>query len=206
MLARLTGAALAVLCLTPAQARQSPYPASEFNGDRWLRVAQGASATDVTRSVAKARRAHPRARRGRHRPRHYPAPGEIKPIGVLRGIKREAIEAMPTRWLVGITPTLAVKAREIVGACGSKVISGVRHTRIAGTGGRLSLHASGRAVDIKGNPACIYSHLHGWPGGYSVDYGRVQHVHISYAPHGPEWGMRFNHYRGGRRHKHRRRA
>lgn len=96
--------------------------------------------------------------------------------------------------LAGVYAPLAAKAREIEEACGSRVISGVRHTRIAGSR-RWSLHASGRAVDMQGNPGCIYVHLRGWPGGYSTDYGRVRHVHISLG--GREDGIRFAH-RGGR--------
>lgn len=96
--------------------------------------------------------------------------------------------------LAGVSPALAAKAREISAACGSRVISGVRHTRIAGSH-RWSLHASGRAVDMQGNPGCIYAHLRGWSGGYSTDYGRVRHVHISLG--GREDGIRFSH-RGGR--------
>jgi hypothetical protein len=88
--------------------------------------------------------------------------------------------------------TLAAKAREIVASCGSTVISSLRPgARIAGTG-HLSMHASGRAVDVRGNPSCIYGHLQGWPGGYSVDYGSVQHVHISLGGH--EDGQRFSHH------------
>lgn len=95
---------------------------------------------------------------------------------------------------------LASKAEEIVGNCGSTVISALRPgARIAGTG-HTSLHASGRAVDIKGNPHCIYSHLQGWPGGYSVDYGAVQHVHVSLG--GFEDGRRFVH--NGSHHRHHR--
>src|SRR5437016_3493319 len=91
--------------------------------------------------------------------------------------------------LGGISGTLAAKVSEIVASCGSTVISGFRGgAHIAGSG-HASLHASGRAVDIKGNPGCIYSHLQGWPGGYSVDYGSVQHVHISLG--GFEDGIRF---------------
>jgi hypothetical protein len=60
----------------------------------------------------------------------------------------------------------------------------------------MSLHASGRAIDIAGNPGCIYRHLAGWPGGYSTDYGRVGHVHVSLG--GREDGLRFVHG-GGRR-------
>jgi hypothetical protein len=94
--------------------------------------------------------------------------------------------------------TLAAKAHEITMSCGSTVISGFRGgARIAGSG-HPSLHASGRAVDIRGNPGCIYAHLHDWPGGYSVDYGAVQHVHISLGGH--EDGMRFTHYSGHRWH------
>lgn len=95
----------------------------------------------------------------------------------------------------GVNLTLAAKARQIQSACGSKIISGVRHTRVRGSG-RVSLHASGRAVDMSGNPRCIYAHLRNWPGGYSTDYARVQpnHVHISIG--GFEQGVRFAHYRG----------
>jgi hypothetical protein len=92
---------------------------------------------------------------------------------------------------------LAAKARELHEACGSRMISGVRHTYVAGTR-RLSLHASGKAVDMAGNPTCMYGLLEHWPGGYSVDYRRVGHIHISYDPDNHhEWGARFVH--GGRR-------
>lgn len=94
--------------------------------------------------------------------------------------------------LRGVTPPLAAKAREIVRACGSSIVSGVRYTRVAGSR-RLSLHASGRAVDLRGNPSCIYARLRGWPGGYSTDYWRVAHVHVSWG--GREAGLRFAHAR-----------
>ena len=97
--------------------------------------------------------------------------------------------------LVGVVPQLAAKVTEIVGVCGSEVISAVRHTFIAGTH-LISQHANGTAVDVAGNPSCIYSMLHGWPGGYSIDYGAVHHVHISIG--GREKGSRFVH--GGHRH------
>lgn len=74
---------------------------------------------------------------------------------------------------------------------------GVRHTRVAGTR-RMSLHASGLAVDMAGNPGCIYARLRGWPGGYSTDYARVRHVHIS-GPGGREDGLRFAHRHAPRR-------
>ena len=103
--------------------------------------------------------------------------------------------------LSSVIPALAAKAHEITAACGARVISGFRpHAVVAGTN-RTSLHASGHAVDIQGNPGCIYSHLHGFRGGYSVDYSAVQHVHVSLG--GREDGARFVHG-GGHRHSYRR--
>lgn len=100
----------------------------------------------------------------------------------------------------GLVATLAEKVAQISAACGAQVISGVRHTRVAGTG-TMSLHASGQAVDMRGNPGCIYGLLQGWAGGYTTDYGRVHHVHISWG--GREQGLRFAHGGGhSRRHAH----
>ena len=99
--------------------------------------------------------------------------------------------------LNGVNPQLRAKIESILSACpGAKVISAVRHTRIRGSG-RMSLHASGRAVDLTGNPSCLYAQLQGWPGGYSIDYARVRHVHVSIG--GFEQGLRFAHY--GKRNK-----
>jgi len=113
---------------------------------------------------------------------------------------------------VGVVAPLANKVRQIMTACGSHIMSAVRHTRVAGSG-NLSLHASGRAVDLSDNPDCIYSMLHDWPGGYSVDYKSVRcngkpcpHVHISYAPGGREWGTRFVHYGTKARSRHAKRS
>jgi hypothetical protein len=106
----------------------------------------------------------------------------------------------------GIVPALAAKVAQIQSSCpGAQVISGVRHTRIRGTS-RMSLHASGEAVDMRGNPSCVYAQLRDWPGGYSTDYGRVQHVHISLSSSGREMGLRFAHGGGGKSHRHRRYA
>jgi len=105
--------------------------------------------------------------------------------------------------MTGIVAPLAAKVSAIQSACpGARVISTVRHTRIRGTR-HMSLHATGEAVDMQGNPSCIYANLKDWPGGYSTDYGRVQHVHISLAANGREAGLRFAHG-GGKRHAHRR--
>jgi hypothetical protein len=123
------------------------------------------------------------------RPRYYAAPPKLQRGGA-------------------IVSALAAKVREISSSCGSSIVSGVRHTHIANTR-TMSLHATGRAVDMRGNPRCIYQHLSGWPGGYSTDYGRVQHVHISYSAGGREWGLRFAHGGHGRyahHHRHRRYA
>jgi hypothetical protein len=94
--------------------------------------------------------------------------------------------------LAGVTPVLAAKARAITAACGSTVISAVSRR------GNRSNHPIGRAVDMRGNPSCIYAQLKGWPGGYTTDYRSAGHVHISYNPGGQEWGMRFAH--GGHSH------
>jgi hypothetical protein len=103
----------------------------------------------------------------------------------------------------GVVPALAAKVAQIQSVCpGAHVISTVRHTRIRGSG-RLSLHATGEAVDMRGNPSCVYAQLRDWPGGYSTDYGRAQHIHISLAANGREAGLRFTHG-GGRGHRHRR--
>lgn len=100
----------------------------------------------------------------------------------------------------GLVGQLQSKLASIQAACpGTHAISGVRHTRIAGTR-RMSLHAQGKAVDVHGPYGCIYAQLKGWSGGYSTDAGRVQHIHISYDDGGGrEMGLRFAHG-GGRRH------
>src|SRR5215203_6610809 len=49
---------------------------------------------------------------------------------------------------------LASKVRQIQSACGSVVISSVRRTRVARSR-HMSLHASGRAVDLKGIPVAF---------------------------------------------------
>jgi hypothetical protein len=89
--------------------------------------------------------------------------------------------------LAGVTPVLAAKARQIVASCGSTIVSAVSSRP------NRSNHPIGRAVDLVGNPGCIYAHLKGWPGGYSTDYAAARHVHISYNPGGQEWGLRFAH-------------
>jgi hypothetical protein len=109
--------------------------------------------------------------------------------------------ASPSTSMAGVVPALAAKVAQIQSACpGAHVISTIRHTRIRGSG-RLSLHATGEAVDMRGNPSCVYAQLRGWAGGYSTDYGRARHIHISLAANGREAGLRFAH--GGKSHRHR---
>lgn len=100
----------------------------------------------------------------------------------------------------GLVAPLAGKLASIQSACpGTVAISGIRHTYVAGTK-RISLHASGKAVDVRGPYGCIYAELRGWQGGYSTDAGRVRHIHISYdADGGREMGLTFRHG-GGRKH------
>lgn len=127
-----------------------------------------------------------------------------RPLNIFEGLAREVMRALPRgRSLNGVVAPLADKVRQIVNACGSRIGSTIRCTRVAGTR-RMSLHCSGKAVDVSGNPSCIYAHLRNWPGGYSTDYSSVRcggrrcpHVHISYDPQGKrEWRARFVH-RGG---------
>jgi hypothetical protein len=95
----------------------------------------------------------------------------------------------------GLVEPLKVKAEAILAACpGSFILSAVRRTRVRGSG-KLSLHASGRAVDMAGNESCIRQQIAGWPGGASNDYYRVRpnHYHISYG--GSEMGKRFAHWK-----------
>jgi hypothetical protein len=110
---------------------------------------------------------------------------------------RDTVADIP---MAGLVAPLAAKLASIEAACpGTHAISTVRHTRIAGTR-RMSLHAQGKAVDVRGPYGCIYGQLRDWNGGYSTDAGRVQHIHISYDDAGGrEMGLRFAHG-SGRRH------
>lgn len=97
--------------------------------------------------------------------------------------------------LARVVEPLASKAREIVSACGARIVS------TDCRGGTTPNHRDGKAVDIampgKQSPACIYAHLESWPGGVSTDYWtapRTRHVHFSYSRQ-HEWGLRFNHRR-----------
>jgi hypothetical protein len=137
-----------------------------------------------------------------HRQQHVSVNKHHERLAIRRGMHNAHRMRREPNSIIGLGSVhgqLAAKAHEIVASCGSSIISGFRPgAHIAGSG-RLSLHASGRAVDIRGNPHCIYSHLLGWPGGYSVDYGSVQHVHISLG--GREDGVRFSHYGGSHHHR-----
>jgi hypothetical protein len=130
-----------------------------------------------------------------------------------RGRLEHARHGLSASDLIG---ALQSKVSEIVSSCGARLVSGYRPgARVAGSG-HPSLHSvyPARAADVSGNPSCIYAHLQGWQGGYSTDYGRVRHVHLSYSPPGTgylagkEWHARFAHYAGGhhryaRHHHHR---
>jgi hypothetical protein len=100
--------------------------------------------------------------------------------------------------LAHIIPALAVKTQQIVSICGCRVISALRPGAVVAGTNHPSLHRDGRAVDLQGNPHCIYSMLQGFSGGYSIDYNVVHHVHVSLG--GREDGTRFVH--GGSHHHH----
>jgi hypothetical protein len=91
---------------------------------------------------------------------------------------------------------LVKKVAEIKKACGSQIVSAYRPGAVTPYG-NASEHAFRRAVDLSGNPKCIYEHLQGWEGGVSIDYDVVGHVHISWHPGGTEQGARFAHAGGG---------
>lgn len=95
--------------------------------------------------------------------------------------------------LNGVKEPLKSWTFQTIRSCpGSKVISAYRKTRVKGTG-HWSLHASGKAVDITGNPSCVAQRLKSWSGGASNDYWRIRphHYHVSYG--GSEMGLRFAH-------------
>lgn len=90
--------------------------------------------------------------------------------------------------------------RKVAAACpGFKAISVCRPgARVAGSG-RISLHASCRAVDFQVRDyGCAQAALKGFPGGLSTDPYRVKHLHASWAPGGREWHARFAHGGGHR--------
>lgn len=146
---------------------------------------------------------------------------DLKPPIVLASLNPPDVKVEPQakdRVLRGVsTAGLPQPLKDIIwkiqSACGGSVISALRlGARVRGSG-RPSLHGSWRAADITApNPSCIYAVLRRekFPGGYSVDYARVHHTHLGYAPHGREWGSRFVHWqphrqahRYARRHGHR---
>ena len=96
--------------------------------------------------------------------------------------------------LDGFPAPLQAKVAQLVSVCGARVTSAFRPgARVKGSG-RPSLHASKRAVDLQGNPKCLYANMKGYAGGYSTDYRSVNHLHMSWG--GREHGRRFAHYTG----------
>lgn len=156
----------------------------------WNRLAASLrpAATDVS-AVARAQETEP--------PRLSLVGGFIREIG------RAIHLAHPV--LRGIVPPLANKVADLMVACpGTRPTSGVRRTYVRGTRKR-SQHWTGNAVDIVGNPRCMYPLLAKWPGGYSTDYHRVRpnHLHLSWG--GREHGKRFVHGGGKRKTRYARR-
>lgn len=188
MTRRLLALALAALCAVAVSATADAAPSVRVDlhavgGPRFEAVRPEIGVRRVKRATHKRARAKAAER------------GGTVPL------EQRTMFAMPSyrgASLAGVVQPLAIKAQEIVTVCGARVISAVRKTFVAGTR-LMSLHASGHAVDVQGNPACIYSLLHGWRGGYSTDYARVRHVHISFKPNGREWGARFVHRSKARR-------
>jgi len=165
------------LITTPAHAYGSFDPGSAWSAPQWQSWQRWRPFTGFEpyrhRHHARAHHGLRQARRGHH--------GE------------------PSLSLAGFPSPLVAKVEEICKDCGSRIASAFRPGAVIAGTNHPSLHASKRAVDVSGNPSCIYHHLAGWPGGYTTDYGRMGHVHISYAPGGPEWGARFAHGGSGHR-------
>jgi len=88
---------------------------------------------------------------------------------------------------------LRTKVVELVEVCGSHIIRTYTPGAVIFGTNYPSEHAHCRAADLDGNPGCIYAHLRGFRGGYSTDYARMAHVHISWHPGGIEQGARFVH-------------
>jgi hypothetical protein len=101
--------------------------------------------------------------------------------------------------LAGFPKALVEKVRELQRVCGSRIVSAYRPGAVVCSRrkGKMICHSSNharkKAVDMVGNPACMYARLRGFPGGVSTDYKQVNHIHISYNPKGMEWGSRFAH-------------
>ena len=74
-------------------------------------------------------------------------------------VKNDPTFARPELSSAGLVGPLQSKLASIESACpGTQAISTVRHTRIAGTR-VMSLHAQGKAVDVRGPYGCIYGQL-----------------------------------------------
>lgn len=184
-------------CVIPADAGAATRPAGRVESVACDQRYPGSCAAAQTSATKRARMTRKNARSSaRHRDARA-----VRQAAARRGIVRNSQAGR----INGIVGPLADKVRQIQSACGgARVVSGVRHTRVAGTR-RMSLHAQGKAVDMAGNFRCIYAQLAGWPGGYTTDAHRVHHIHISYdREQRREWGLRFAH--GGRaraaRHRH----
>lgn len=156
--------------------------------------------------MAPAEARHHRVSHGiqQHRVHHHAHRHHVKHYRKHHRIRRHRGDS-EVRSTSGLVATLAAKVKELQSDCGSRMISGVRQTYIAGTN-RISLHAFGKAADMSGNPACMYAHLKGWRGGYSIDYARMGHIHVSFdIEGGREMGLRFVHGGGHRHYAHHRR-
>lgn len=164
-----------------------------------------------------SREVPPKHRAARHRVKVAKAHRKVKPVRAVAKRKPAVIATVAAVVLpsgpncrsgVGaldcLVPELRDKAKAIVEKC-----MGVRVTSAVAPRPYRSNHPRHRAVDLAGNPECIYPMLKDWPGGYSTDYHTAPggpHVHISYNPNGQEWGVRFahSHYGAGARYATRR--
>lgn len=100
----------------------------------------------------------------------------------------------------GVPIEIAVFLNRVRAQCGAvRITSTFRRGARIGRSGRRSCHAIGQAVDYQvQRPACALRLAAGLRLGHSIDYGRVNHFHVSTCAQ--ERGVRFAHY-GGRRAK-----
>lgn len=126
--------AILSLCLLPStvQAKPSRYPpVTQFNGDRYVSVAQGGtSAPDVLKAVKRKSGAKARHPTRHKKPRRRPVqPGVVTPLTMAGGFRREVGRAVQT-----------VRGHFIRGrlVCAANVGQELARRGIKGTGSRLA--------------------------------------------------------------------
>ena len=138
--------------------------------------------------------------RSLERPRREADPRDVFRFAEVLASYREATDdEVMVSWLGGeplLWPPLEEMSRVLHTRLGLRISTTTNGTGLRSRATRelLRAHFAELTVSVDGL-AATHERLRGWPGGYSTDYGRVRHVHISLG--GREDGIRFAH-RGGR--------